>query len=416
MKYAGVISRSIRSLVFLQVLLGATCGEAANYTFQYSESASYVAQTGWRADVSGITPLSYSGTVTVPASYSKNNCTYIVVGINSSAFNGSSITKLYISANCSYINRLGTCTDLKKIVIRRSSFSTYVANDAFTGTHADCIVYVPSNFKWRSVLDTSASSITPNEGDSVGGRRIEYFHYHVAYNANGGTGSMATQKIYTDASTALSACSFSRPGYSFDGWATSATGSKAYSDKQKVTNLSTGINDTVTLYAVWKALPSFPSGSITATSYSGKYDGSAHKISVSVGGGISGATIKYASSENGSYSTTCPTLTDAGTITTWYEVSKSGYASKKGSATVTISKRNVTLTSESASKTYDGTALVKHEVVVSGDGFVSGQGASYSYLELKRRQGLRLMHSLIRLTPILRQGTIQLQRLTERSQ
>ena len=45
---------------------------------------------------------------------------------------------------------------------------------------------------------------------------------------------------------------------------------------------------------------------------------------------------------------------------------------------VTIMKRAVTLTSASAYKTYDGTALVKDEVTVSGDGFVMGQGATYS--------------------------------------
>ena len=45
---------------------------------------------------------------------------------------------------------------------------------------------------------------------------------------------------------------------------------------------------------------------------------------------------------------------------------------------VTVQKRAVTLTSASASKTYDGAALVKDEVTVSGDGFVMGQGATYS--------------------------------------
>ncbi len=45
---------------------------------------------------------------------------------------------------------------------------------------------------------------------------------------------------------------------------------------------------------------------------------------------------------------------------------------------LTISKRKVTLTSESASKTYDGMALTKEEVTADGDGFVSGEGATYS--------------------------------------
>ena len=43
----------------------------------------------------------------------------------------------------------------------------------------------------------------------------------------------------------------------------------------------------------------------------------------------------------------------------------------------TISKRNVTLTSATASKEYDGTPLTKHEVTVSSDGFAPGEGATY---------------------------------------
>ena len=41
--------------------------------------------------------------------------------------------------------------------------------------------------------------------------------------------------------------------------------------------------------------------------------------------------------------------------------------------TLTISKRKVTLTSETASKPYDGTALTKPVVAVTGDGFVEGE-------------------------------------------
>ena len=45
---------------------------------------------------------------------------------------------------------------------------------------------------------------------------------------------------------------------------------------------------------------------------------------------------------------------------------------------LTINKRSVTLTSESASKVYDGTPLTKPEVKVTGDGFVTGEGATYN--------------------------------------
>lgn len=45
---------------------------------------------------------------------------------------------------------------------------------------------------------------------------------------------------------------------------------------------------------------------------------------------------------------------------------------------LTIEKRNVTLTSASDSKVYDGTALTNSTVTVSGDKFVDGEGASYN--------------------------------------
>ncbi|MCQ2493295.1 MAG: InlB B-repeat-containing protein, partial [Lachnospiraceae bacterium] len=47
--------------------------------------------------------------------------------------------------------------------------------------------------------------------------------------------------------------------------------------------------------------------------------------------------------------------------------------------TFSISKRNVTLTSATDSKMYDGTALTNENVTVGGDGFVSGEGVTYSF-------------------------------------
>ena len=45
---------------------------------------------------------------------------------------------------------------------------------------------------------------------------------------------------------------------------------------------------------------------------------------------------------------------------------------------LTIAKRNVTLTSATDSKTYDGAALTNDTVTVGGDGWASGEGAEYS--------------------------------------
>ena len=45
---------------------------------------------------------------------------------------------------------------------------------------------------------------------------------------------------------------------------------------------------------------------------------------------------------------------------------------------LTITKRDVTLTSANASKPYDGTALTNKNVTVGGNGFADGEGATYN--------------------------------------
>ena len=126
-----------------------------------------------------------------------------------------------------------------------------VSRTAFTGTSSDCRVYVPKGFRVRD----GSNDITLAPGDNFAGRPIEYYCYWVKFNANGGIGSMSNQKIYTDESTSLTACAFTRDGYKFKGWATSATGAKTYDNKQKVNNLTTTIAGTINLYAVWEKLP-----------------------------------------------------------------------------------------------------------------------------------------------------------------
>ena len=76
--------------------------------------------------------------------------------------------------------------------------------------------------------------------------------YTVQYNANGGTGTIADGSFTYGTAAALSDGSgLSRSGYTFRGWATSASGDVVYSKSQKVSTLTTEKNGTVTLYAVW---------------------------------------------------------------------------------------------------------------------------------------------------------------------
>ncbi len=75
-------------------------------------------------------------------------------------------------------------------------------------------------------------------------------NYTVDFNGNGATGgSMKSQNFTYDSYQNLTANGFTKTGHYFDGWATSASGSKVYSNQQNVRNLATG--GSTTLYAKW---------------------------------------------------------------------------------------------------------------------------------------------------------------------
>ncbi len=77
--------------------------------------------------------------------------------------------------------------------------------------------------------------------------------YTVSYNANGGTGNMASTTHTYGVSKALSQNTYTRAGYEFAGWSTSSSATMpTYEDGQSVSNLSATNGATVTLYAVWQ--------------------------------------------------------------------------------------------------------------------------------------------------------------------
>ena len=73
-------------------------------------------------------------------------------------------------------------------------------------------------------------------------------NYNVSYNANGGSGAPSSQTKWYNETLTLSTAKPTRTGYTFQGWATSASGSVAYASGANYTS-----NAKVTLYAVWKA-------------------------------------------------------------------------------------------------------------------------------------------------------------------
>ena len=103
-----------------------------------------------------------------------------------------------------------------------------------------------------------------------------------------------------------------------------------------------------------------------------KYDGQEHREVLTVKDTKTGKDLIVDKDYTVVYS---DDLVNAGTVT----IKVSGLGNYTGSFTKTykITKRLVTLTSATVSKTYDGQALTNTAITVSGDGFVEGEGASY---------------------------------------
>jgi|GEM_PF-233851 len=113
-----------------------------------------------------------------------------------------------------------------------------------------------------------------------------------------------------------------------------------------------------------------------------KYDGEEHRNKPTVTDTKTKATLKEGTDYELSYS---KDVINAGTVT----VIVKGIGNYEGSFEVTyeITKRNVTLTSGSASKVYDKTALTNDTVTVSGEGFAKDEGATYKVTGSRTKVG-----------------------------
>ena len=103
-----------------------------------------------------------------------------------------------------------------------------------------------------------------------------------------------------------------------------------------------------------------------------KYDGQEHREVLTVKDTKTGKDLIANKDYTVVYS---DDLVNAGTVT--IKVSGLGNYSGSFAKTYKITKRLVTLTSATVSKTYDGQVLTNTSITVSGDGFVEGEGASY---------------------------------------
>ena len=157
--------------------------------------------------------------------------------------------------------------------------------------------------------------------------------------------------------------------YYFAGWADSSTGNATYADGQTINIDANGEN---VLYAVWVEKAKI---TVVAKSDEITYDGNNHILdgfnSLTIDGyTVSGLSASVSGTDAGTYNNV---ITGEATVTKDGKDVTNRVVVTKQNGTLTINKRQVTLTSEGGSKPYDGTALTKPDVAIGGDGFVNGE-------------------------------------------
>lgn len=111
------------------------------------------------------------------------------------------------------------------------------------------------NFKGWSTSSTATSATYSAGGKYTSNSNATLYAvwelktYTVSYNANGGSGAPSNQTKSYGVDLTLSSTVPTRTGYTFQGWATSSTGSVAYAAGSKYTS-----NSAITLYAVWEII------------------------------------------------------------------------------------------------------------------------------------------------------------------
>lgn len=106
-------------------------------------------------------------------------------------------------------------------------------------------------YEWEIVYSTGSST---NSNNTLQGGKVSFkvtdLTYNISYNANGGSGAPSSQTKYYDKWLTLSSQKPIRTGYTFKGWSTSSTATKAsYQPGDNYTS-----NSDATLYAVWERI------------------------------------------------------------------------------------------------------------------------------------------------------------------
>ena len=216
----------------------------------------------------------------------------------------------------------------------------------------------------------------------------------MSYNPGNGRGDVTKVEVKNNESVTLKSeksLGYQAPEakgkeYYFAGWATSMddanNGKATYAAGQTV---HVDVNGENVLYATWieKTVITLVAKSNTVT-YSGEAQSVEGFGDVADGYTISGLTAKATGTNVGEYTTE---IKGTAKVTKEDKDVTGKVVVNVVPGKLTISKRNVTLTSASDEKVYDGHALTNNKVTASGDGFVKEEGATYNVTGSQTKKG-----------------------------
>lgn len=336
------------------------------------------------AAVSGVslTPgsanLNVGGKVSLTASISPENASYKTVKWSVGGTNASAVT-LYSNENCTTAVTLNSATDTLTVYAKGASVGTAaITVTATNGTDAEtddktasCTVTVskaanPLTYDETQTVTKTYSTSSQTATLAAASNAAGDLSYGITSQKQG----EQTVEYFSLSGTTLTIAANTPAGtYTVVTYAMAAGNGSYYSKT---------LNSTVTV-TVNKA----NAVASTLTANNRTYDGTEQPLVTADDSTLAGSQMQYAlgnaTQATGSYSATIPAKTDAGTYYLWYKVigDANHNDSSESKLEVTIDKRNVSFTSATDDKPYDGNALTNDEVTVGGDGFATGEGASF---------------------------------------
>lgn len=234
--------------------------DADHYTVTISSGSGYTTECGSAASIGEVTGTTTKTCVITGLTNGLEYTTTVVANATSATCDSEADTDTATPQDC-------TPWDDPTLSWNRYSLNTTTANTAtltLTGTTQGTLSFESSNTDVLTVNSSTGAVTAVGAGSATvtahwtaaGGyceKTMTSSTFEVAgpltisFDANGGTGTMSAQTVTYKAAAAIKANTFTREGYTFQGWALTADGEKTYDDKQSV-----AFTNSLTLYAVWQ--------------------------------------------------------------------------------------------------------------------------------------------------------------------